>query len=253
MRGVTYSEDVSLWRASWTVSDGESKARVVIKWFSVAKLGFAEAKRQAVAARTEAVANGASVMRYKKDCVVPADPKQLKSTVMGVSWARTNKAWYVHWKDVDTDKRTCMTFSAVKHGFEGAKSMAEQFRKDLEQNALVTKVRPDGSRPVVAKNMDAADFEPSAADLKTIPGVTYDSVRKFWKARWTRPDGDRQNKTWDVRVYGFHGAKKLAEEARAAEVEAGARVNLSTKVDMAFEPAKYQSSVTGVSWNEHTK
>jgi hypothetical protein len=54
-------------------------------------------------------------------------------------------------------------------------------------------------------------------------------------------------------VYGFHAAQKLAEEVRAAEVEAGARVGLSTKVNMAFEPAKHQSSVTGVTWNEHAK
>jgi hypothetical protein len=82
-----------------------------------------------------------------------------------------------------------MTFPAAKHGFEAAKHMAEQFRKDLEQNAPVTKVRPDGSRPVVAKNLDDEEFEPSPADLQSIPRVTCDSMRKYWKAQWTTPDG----------------------------------------------------------------
>jgi hypothetical protein len=253
VRGVTYDPVANLWRAGWQDSDGVAKAKPVTKWFSVKKLGFEEAKRQAEAARTNAIARGAVQQVYVKDCAIPTDATQLKSAVRGVSWDSSGKCWTTSWTDIDTGKRTAMKFTVCKHGFEEAKDMAERFRKELEQNGMVTKRRPDGSLPEVTRNVsEVADFQPSEADLRTIPGVTYDAARKSWKARWTAADGSRPNKTWDVAMYGFHGAKKLAEEARAAEVEAGARVNLSTKVDMAHDPAKYQSGRTGVTWNDRS-
>jgi hypothetical protein len=46
------------------------------------------------------------------------------------------------------------------------------------------------------------------------------------------------------------GAKKLAEEARTAANQAGARGNLSTEVDRVLEPAEFQCETTGVSWSQ---
>ena len=248
VRGVCYDEAGKAWVAVWFEGDGSGANKRVAKRFSIPALGFANAKSQAEAARLEAVAQGAAIIVPSlKDRPIPTDLAQLKSQIKGVNWDSNCKCWTVSWTGIDTGKRTSMKFSVCKHGFEDAKEMAEQFRRDLEDHGRVATARRDGTLQALMRNRDE-DFEPSPEDLRSIPGVTYDRVRKIWKARWMATDGKRPNRTWGTAMYGFFEAKRLAEEARTARVEAGARNNLSTKGKQSSGPAEHQSGVTGVTW-----
>jgi hypothetical protein len=208
VRGVSYDSRRRYWEASWQHHDGANKPKSVRKPFYVKEHGYEEAKRKAEAARTEAVAQGiASVKPYLKDFNIPTDPAQRKSDVRCVSYDSKQAHWVAKWLNRDTAKHESMRFLVTQHGFHDAKDLAEQFRRDLEAAGMVSRIRADGNlHAVVSSLQPSAAGQPSAADLKSIPGVIYlekPHEQKFWQANWITADGRKHYKTWNVSLYGF--------------------------------------------------
>jgi hypothetical protein len=208
VRGVSYDHRSKCWRADWQQHDGANKPKHVNRGFSVKEHGYEDAKRKAEAARTEAVAQGiASVKAYLKDFNIPTDPEQLKSALRGVTYNSKYGFWVAQWLNRDTAKHESERFLVTQHGFHDAKEMAEQFRQDVEAAGMVSRIRADGNlHAVVSSLQPSAAGQPSAADLKSIPGVIYlekPHEQKFWQANWITADGRKHYKTWNVSLYGF--------------------------------------------------
>ncbi|CEM01921.1 unnamed protein product [Vitrella brassicaformis CCMP3155] len=120
------------------------------------------------------------------------------SDVPGVFWLTSSRSWAASWVEKGDKKRKQRIFSASNHGFDKAKALAEQHRREMERTG----------RAVVRKRLDS---EYQSQHQSGIRGVNYCKRprSKVWVSRW-KECGKEKIKYFSVRQLGMEGAKKAA-------------------------------------------
>lgn len=180
--GVCYDKGRNVWLGHWHENNKPFR-----KSFSVVKHGYDGARSKAIKWRRDRE-NGIPYVRPKGAC----------GKYKGVCYNEAQKGWRASWcKD---GKEHCKYFSVAKHGHEGAREKAIQWRRDRESGIPIEK--------------------PARRTCDEVKGVCYDILGKRWQASWSK-GGKRISKRFPVAEYGQEGAKQMAiqwRKSREAEV-----------------------------------
>ncbi|CEM17379.1 unnamed protein product [Vitrella brassicaformis CCMP3155] len=122
-----------------------------------------------------------------------------QSDVTGVTWQEGNQAWVAKWSEKGDLKQKFKYFYVSDHGFDKAKTLAEEHRREMERTG----------RAVVKKRSE---------HQSGVKGVSYDKGSNSWIASWYE-GGKRKFKPFSVRELGYEGAKQAAIAHRRAMEE----------------------------------
>eukprot|EP00922_Rhytidocystis_sp_ex-Travisia-forbesii_P059329 GHVS01087989.1.p1 GENE.GHVS01087989.1~~GHVS01087989.1.p1 ORF type:complete len:669 (+),score=105.05 GHVS01087989.1:800-2806(+) len=120
VKGVYWHQQRQRWAATWREGGKER-----YKYFSARNLGFNEALREAEEYRKLMEEKGKAEQRR---------PAEHQSGAVGVAWKSTGY-WAANW--MDNKKKRHKSFSVGVHGFEGAKKLAIEHRREVEERLYV--------------------------------------------------------------------------------------------------------------------
>ncbi|CEL98396.1 unnamed protein product [Vitrella brassicaformis CCMP3155] len=113
-----------------------------------------------------------------------------QSTVVGVSWDARARAWRSTWYAKDDTTQKKKLFTVREHGFDKAKALAEQHRREMERTGQAT----------VRERLE---------HQSGVKGVSYHKKVNAWQADWQVGDS-RRYKSFSVKQLGFEEAKDAA-------------------------------------------
>uniref|UniRef100_A0A7S1PBI9 AP2/ERF domain-containing protein n=1 Tax=Vitrella brassicaformis TaxID=1169539 RepID=A0A7S1PBI9_9ALVE len=113
-----------------------------------------------------------------------------QSDVTGVAWHEKQQRWMAFWYEKGDPKQKQKLFYVKDHGFDGAKALAEEHRREMERTG----------RAVVRKR---------SAHQSGVRGVSYHKGSNSWMASW-QVDGKQKVQLFSVRQLGYEGAKQAA-------------------------------------------
>ncbi|CEM19193.1 unnamed protein product [Vitrella brassicaformis CCMP3155] len=119
-----------------------------------------------------------------------------QSDVTGVHWHEASQGWRASWHERGDPKMKWKNFSVKDHGFDGAKALAEEHRRELERTGRAAVKKPSENQ-------------------SGVKGVYYDKGSNSWVAQW-RESGKQKKKPFSVRELGYEGAKQAAIAHRRA-------------------------------------
>ncbi|CEM22562.1 unnamed protein product [Vitrella brassicaformis CCMP3155] len=114
-----------------------------------------------------------------------------QSDVAGVAWHNAGQAWHSGWYEKGDPNKKSKYFYVKDHGFDRAKTLAEQHRCELERTG----------RAAVKKR---------AEHQSGVRGVHYHKGSNAWVASWQEGGRQRKEKKFSVRQLGYEGAKRAA-------------------------------------------
>ncbi|CEM17079.1 unnamed protein product [Vitrella brassicaformis CCMP3155] len=115
----------------------------------------------------------------------------LTSDVPGVCWHAVRRSWAATWVEKGEKRQRQRLFSARSYGFDKAKALAEQHRREMERTGRV----------VARKRLE---------HQSGVKGVKYGGdFCNSWIAQW-QVDGKTKIKSFSVRELGMEGAKQAA-------------------------------------------
>ncbi|CEM17343.1 unnamed protein product [Vitrella brassicaformis CCMP3155] len=117
-----------------------------------------------------------------------------QSDVAGVFWHEGKQAWRASW--YEKGKENEKYFYVSDHGFDRAKALAEEHRREMERTG----------RAVVKKRSE---------HQSGVKGVHYNKASNSWIASWYE-GGKQRTKPFSVRELGYEGAKQAAIAHRRA-------------------------------------
>ncbi|CEL98398.1 unnamed protein product [Vitrella brassicaformis CCMP3155] len=124
-------------------------------------------------------------------------PAEHQSDVTGVSYEETKKTWRADW--LEGGKRKYKPFYVREHGFDTAKALAEQHRREMQRTGqAATKKR--------SKHQSG------------VRGVNFEKTQKRWVAKW-QVGGKTKTKYFSVAELGYEPAKQAAIAHRRAMEE----------------------------------
>ncbi|CEM21230.1 unnamed protein product [Vitrella brassicaformis CCMP3155] len=176
--GVCWCASTRSWVASW-VEKGDKRRKH--KFFSARSYGFDKAKALAEQHRRE-------MEDHTKGTVITKSDHQ--SDVARVRWHEDKQAWRASWYEKGDPKKKEKDFCVKDHGFDRAKALAEEHRRELERTGRV----------VVRKRSE---------HQSGVKGVSYHKGKNSWVANWYE-GGKQKLKPFSVRQLGMEGAKKAA-------------------------------------------
>ncbi|CEM22594.1 unnamed protein product [Vitrella brassicaformis CCMP3155] len=121
------------------------------------------------------------------------------SEVVGVCWCESDQAWIASWVDKGDKSHKNRKFYVKEHGFDKAKTLAEQHRREMERTGR-------------------AALKKRSEHQSGVKGVYYQKGNNAWVAHW-RDSGKRKFKPFSVRDLGYEGAKQAAIPHRRAMEE----------------------------------
>ncbi|CEM06594.1 unnamed protein product [Vitrella brassicaformis CCMP3155] len=104
-----------------------------------------------------------------KGKIVGRKPAEHQSDVRGVYWNRLNKCWIASWYEAggDSKQQQRKSFSVTNRGFDKAKALAEQHRREMERSGwAVVKNRPNADR-----HDTSPPRHPSRLDRNLMPDI----------------------------------------------------------------------------------
>ncbi|CEM04223.1 unnamed protein product [Vitrella brassicaformis CCMP3155] len=113
-----------------------------------------------------------------------------QSDVSGVHWCEQHQAWLAKWCNTRDGKREYKYFYVRKHGFDKAKGLAEQHRREMEST---------GRASILRRSKHQSGVE----------GVSYHKKVNAWQVSWQEA-GKQKRKSFYVKQLGFEGAKEAA-------------------------------------------
>ncbi|CEL99871.1 unnamed protein product [Vitrella brassicaformis CCMP3155] len=113
-----------------------------------------------------------------------------RSDVPGVYWSEQYQYWAASWYDKGDGKQKHKFFYMKHHGFDKAKALAEQHRREMEHTGQ-------------------AAVRGRLEHQSGVKGVHYHEVNNSWKASW-QVGGRRKTKSFSVKELGFEEAKDAA-------------------------------------------
>ncbi|CEM17398.1 unnamed protein product [Vitrella brassicaformis CCMP3155] len=122
-----------------------------------------------------------------------------QSDVTGVTWQESHQAWKAQWYEKGDRKLKQKLFYVRDHGYDRAKALAEEHRRELERTG----------QAAVRKRSE---------HQSGVKGVYYHKASNSWMASW-REGGKEKTKPFSVRQLGYEGAKQAAIAHRRAMEE----------------------------------
>ncbi|CEM17319.1 unnamed protein product [Vitrella brassicaformis CCMP3155] len=122
-----------------------------------------------------------------------------QSDVTGVQWQEEHQRWRATWYEKGDPKTKQKYFYVKDHGFDKAKTLAEQHRREMERTGR-------------------AATQKRSEHQSGVKGVSYQKGSNSWIASW-HEGGKRKFKPFSVRQLGMEGAKQAAIAHRRAMKE----------------------------------
>ncbi|CEM01897.1 unnamed protein product [Vitrella brassicaformis CCMP3155] len=113
-----------------------------------------------------------------------------QSDVAGVRWQQVKQAWRASWVEKGDTKETHKYFYVSDHGFDTAKALAEEHRREMERTGR-------------------ASVKTRSEHQSGVKGVYYQKASNSWMASW-QEDGRQREKNFSARKLGYEGAKRAA-------------------------------------------
>ncbi|CEM01930.1 unnamed protein product [Vitrella brassicaformis CCMP3155] len=121
-----------------------------------------------------------------------------QSDVVGVRWTEKPPGWRVSWTEKDDSKPLKeQRFLVRDHGYDKAKALAEQHRRELERTGR-------------------ASVRKQAEHQSGVKGVVYHKKQIAWVATWHEDGNQKKEKTFSVGKMGMERAKQAAIRHRRA-------------------------------------